>query len=63
MNKIYEYKSNANEISNLLKWLRKNGEMGCTFKIHQMNYRVLRVEFLDDKLELMYTMQYDWAKQ
>jgi hypothetical protein len=64
MNKIYEYRSKGGEyqILPILKWLRQNGEMNRTFKIHQMNYRILQVEFFDDKLELMYTMLYDWTK-
>jgi hypothetical protein len=64
MNKIYEYHAKGGQypILPIIKWLRKNGEMGRTFVIHQMNYRILRVEFLDSKLELMYTMKYDWTK-
>ena len=59
--KIHEYKGNAVTISNVMKWLRKNGEPEKNYRIVQSNYRVLRVEFFDSKLELMYIMQYDWA--
>ena len=59
--KIYEYRGNAVTISNVMKWLRKNGEPNNSYKIHQSNYRVLHVEFFDSKLELMYIMQYDWG--
>ena len=59
--KVYEYRGNANTIVSVMKWLRQNGEIGNSYKIHQSNYRVLHVEFFDDKLELMYTMQYDWT--
>lgn len=59
--KIYEYRGNAVTISNVMKWLRKNGEPNNNYKIHQSNYRVLRLEFFDKKLELMYIMQYDWT--
>lgn len=59
--KIHEYKGNAVTISNVMKWLRTNGEPEKNYRIIQSNYRVLRVEFFDSKLELMYIMQYDWA--
>ena len=59
--KIHEYKGNAVTISNVMKWLRKNGEPEKNYRIIQSNYRVLRVEFFDSKLELMYIMQYDWG--
>lgn len=59
--KIHEYKGNAVTITNVMKWLRKNGEPEKNYRIVQSNYRVLRVEFFDSKLELMYIMQYDWA--
>lgn len=59
--KIHEYKGNAVTISNVMKWLRKNGEPEKNYSIVQSNYRVLRVEFFDSKLELMYIMQYDWT--
>lgn len=59
--KIHEYKGNAVTITNVMKWLRKNGEPEKNYRIIQSNYRVLRVEFFDSKLELMYIMQYDWT--
>lgn len=59
--KIHEYKGNAVTITNVMKWLRKNGEPEKNYRIIQSNYRVLRVEFFDSKLELMYIMQYDWG--
>ena len=59
--KIHEYRGNAVTISNVMKWLRKNGEPEKNYRIIQSNYRVLRVEFFDSKLELMYIMQYDWG--
>lgn len=59
--KIHEYKGNAVTITNVMKWLRKNGEPEKNYRIVQSNYRILRVEFFDSKLELMYIMQYDWA--
>jgi hypothetical protein len=63
MRKIYEYRhKHGQHILTIIKWLRQNGEMNTSFKIHQMNYSVLRVEFFDDKLELMYNMQYEWTK-
>lgn len=64
MNKVYEYRAKNGQypILSIVKWLRQNGEMNRTFVIHQMNYRMLRVEFFDSKLELMYNMQYDWTK-
>lgn len=59
--KIHEYNGNANTILSVMKWLRQNGE-NDSYKIHQSNYRKLRVEFFDNKLELMYIMKYDWGK-
>lgn len=61
-NKVYEFKGNVNSIVPIMKWLRQHGENGVSYKIHQSNYRVLRVEFTDNKLELMYIMQHDWTK-
>ena len=64
MKKIYEYKTkNSNEAVNILRWLRTNGVHDVTYKVRQANYHKLSIEFFDDKLELAYTIQYDWTKR
>lgn len=60
--KIHEFRGNACTILESMKWLRKNGEPEKNYKIHQSNYRVLRVEFLDSKLELMWIMHSEWKQ-
>jgi hypothetical protein len=64
MNHIYRYQArDGQQILPVMKWLRRNGQLNEHYVIHQANYRFLLVEFLDKKLELMYTMQYSWTNE
>jgi hypothetical protein len=63
MNKIHVYRpSQPLLIQRLTKWLRKSGTPKVDYVIHQMNYRIVRVEFLNPKLELEFIMTYDWVE-
>lgn len=61
--KIYTYQSTRNHdpVLSVMRWLRSEGERDRDFRIHQLNYTLLRVEFLNSKLELAYTLKYEWA--
>lgn len=64
MNKKYYYRADADhQILTVLKWLRRNGTMNVDFKLLQLNYRIMIVEFDNSKLELAYVMNYDWTQQ
>lgn len=64
MSKKYTYIADADHhILSVLKWLRRNGTMNIDFKLLQLNYKVMIVEFYNSKLELAYVMNYDWTQQ
>lgn len=61
MNKVYTYRNTYHKIAELSKWLRQNGQPYTDYTIHQANYKQLTIEFHNTELELMYTLQFDWA--
>ena len=63
--KIYTYErsKNTDDVVTVMKWLRSMGERDQDFRIHQLNYRLVRIEFLNEKMELAYTLKYYWATE
>ena len=59
--KIHEYRGSLVDILPLSKWLRASGVNDVDFKIHDSNYRLIRVEFMNSKLELHYIMKWSWG--
>lgn len=59
--KIHEYRGGLGDILPLSKWLRANGVNGVDYRIHQSNYRLIKVEFMNSKLELHYIMEWNWG--
>lgn len=63
--KIYTYErsKNTDDVVTVMKWLRSMGERDQDFRIHQLNYQLVRIEFLNDKMELAYTLKYAWTSE
>lgn len=63
--KVYTYESSkgTDDTVTVMKWLRSMGERDQDFRIHQLNYRLVRIEFLNEKMELAYTLKYYWATE
>ena len=59
--KIHEYRGRLGDILPLSKWLRASGVNGVDYKIHQSNYSLIKVEFMNSKLELHYIMKWNWG--
>jgi hypothetical protein len=61
--KVYRYEAtDGTPVLTVLKWLRSQGELNVDFKILGANYSRIEISFNNDKLELAYTLKYDWAK-
>lgn len=63
--KVYTYESSkgTDDTVTVMKWLRSQGERDLDFRIHQLNYRLVRVEFLNERMELAYTLKYAWSSE
>ena len=67
MDKIYEFQSTRSggiQVLHVMKWLRSQGVLDVDFKIHDANYSRLRVEFLNEAVELGYVLKFHrtWVK-